>query len=244
MMTEDRHNTCIHSTQLSGLATLFGGVYSGTCTGKRGGTDCSGCSLYLGIHTPTQAPKNGLQQEVSMIKNPVIRSFTEEVLKTVPSYFWTAPASSSGKYHPIDSRGVGGLVRHVKKVVFISSTFVRAFGIESLYDLVYSALILHDGKKFGEGDGDLSMFPNHGRLMVDHIHGLIKSRQIQIAPDYRESIRQILRAILSHTGKWHGDQEKVPQTSLEQVVHLSDMMSSNKGVINYWTPDGEIIHVG
>ena len=57
----------------------------------------------------------------TMVLVPELKHITDqELLKAVanyfehvvPDYFWVMPASSTGKYHPDQDAGVGGLVRH------------------------------------------------------------------------------------------------------------------------------------
>lgn len=52
--------------------------------------------------------------ELSKIKDENIKKSTEYILNLLPDYFYTMPASTSGKYHPEFSLGEKGLVRHVK----------------------------------------------------------------------------------------------------------------------------------
>lgn len=50
-----------------------------------------------------------LQPELDQIRDEQIMTFTRYVLEKAPTYFWTVPSSSSGKYHPPQSNGEGGL---------------------------------------------------------------------------------------------------------------------------------------
>lgn len=62
------------------------------------------------------------KKELSLIKNENIRNFVKEFLNTVPDYFFTVAASSTGKYHPNYALGEGGLVRHTKAATRKSPT--------------------------------------------------------------------------------------------------------------------------
>ncbi len=44
--------------------------------------------------------KEVLQKELDFISNDVIHDFVSVALDKLPEYFWSVPASSSGKYHP------------------------------------------------------------------------------------------------------------------------------------------------
>ena len=52
--------------------------------------------------------------ELSRINDDKVKQSTEIILDLLPDYFYTMPASTSGKYHPHFSLGDGGLVRHIK----------------------------------------------------------------------------------------------------------------------------------
>lgn len=54
------------------------------------------------------------ENELNLIKNVDLRKLVELSLQSAPDYFFTIPASSTGKYHPQYALGEGGLVRHTK----------------------------------------------------------------------------------------------------------------------------------
>ena len=49
------------------------------------------------------------EKELELICSDEIRKMVELTLEKVPEYFYTIPASTTGKYHPAYSLGVGGL---------------------------------------------------------------------------------------------------------------------------------------
>ena len=63
------------------------------------------------------------ERELSYIKDENIKEFAKRIIEDADEYFFTVPASSSGKYHPDFARGEGGLVRHTKAVVFFTAEF-------------------------------------------------------------------------------------------------------------------------
>lgn len=169
-------------------------------------------------------PEEVFKEELKMIKDKGIKDFTAEVLNTmVPEYFWTCAASSSGKYHPTYSLGEGGVVRHVKLVVWMASEFTRAIPLtkkevmdsgigESLYnDIVISAAILHDIKKFGDNyDGTTKSLPKDNTK----IHG-IETAMEMYAKYFQEQkkevpykIKCILRGVAGHMGPWTDPQRR------------------------------------
>ena len=59
-------------------------------------------------------------QEINYIKNEKYRENAKILIEGLPDYFFSVPASSTGKYHPKFSSGDGGLVRHTKAAVRIA----------------------------------------------------------------------------------------------------------------------------
>ena len=92
--------------------------------------------------------------EVNYIKNDRIRENALRLIEKIPSYFYTEAASSTGKYHPEFSNGVGGLLRHTKVAVKIAETLLRNDSIGYKFtsdekDLILLAIIMHDSVKRG-----------------------------------------------------------------------------------------------
>lgn len=54
---------------------------------------------------------------IRMMSCPTCRKFVQTMLPAVPPYFYTVPASSTGKYHPRYTLGSGGLLRHTKAAI-------------------------------------------------------------------------------------------------------------------------------
>ena len=65
------------------------------------------------------------ETELNYISDDKIRDSTRYLLEKLPDYFYTMPASTSGKYHPEFSLGEGGLVRHTKAAVRIAVELFR-----------------------------------------------------------------------------------------------------------------------
>ena len=64
-------------------------------------------------------------KELSYIKNVTLRKIVAETLDKSPECIVEIPASSSGKYHPEYTIGVGGLVRHIKAAVGIAHCMIE-----------------------------------------------------------------------------------------------------------------------
>ena len=101
-------------------------------------------------------------KEIKYIKNERVKNSLITMLDRLPDYFYSVPASSTGKYHPSFSLGDGGLLRHTKAAVRIA---IELFQDESLNnftddekDLLIMALTLHDGLKSGKTKSEYTLF--------------------------------------------------------------------------------------
>lgn len=167
------------------------------------------------------------------IRNLVIGCMTQFAAE----YFWSCPASMSGKYHPKISLGEGGLVRHTKLAVWMGKELARAYALGVTdTDIVIAALLLHDIVKNGFGISDgFAKAPN-----ATAMHGIWLANRLRREPSaspqgLNRSIRAIIAAIAGHMGIWTDDRypESMPlnQTEFKQtsmIVHLADYVASRK----------------
>ena len=171
-----------------------------------------------------------MNKELDLIKTPAIRTLVEHCLKRVPEYFWTMPASTTGKYHPAYTLGEGGLVRHTKAAVWIANELLRLDmfkRIAVMSDEIYAALILHDTVKKGMD----------GSAYTTTDHPLQASELVQrVANDTccdHPSVRTIRRLIETHMGQWTTDFDgnevlPKPHSAEQSFVHLCDYLASRK----------------
>ena len=165
------------------------------------------------------------ERELDLIVNDDLRMAVKSYMdEAVPEYFWTDGASSSGKYHPEFSQGVGGLVRHTKAVVMFAEELLRmssyAYMREEYKDYVIAACIIHDTAKYGCGEYDKKAYKDHARnaakAFADYCEQVM---------DYQPS-EFLLNAVAAHMGQWSTDREDRPFTSIDRCVHMADYMAS------------------
>jgi 23S rRNA maturation-related 3'-5' exoribonuclease YhaM len=166
--------------------------------------------------------------ELGYIKNQQIRKFTESILHKIPEYFFSVPASSTGKYHPAYALGEGGLVRHTKAAVRIA---VEMFRIGYKFtddekDMIVSALILHDTNKSGAEKSEFTVH-EHPVLIAEF------AQKNKPADMDDEKVKIICGAIASHMGQWNTNKYSkvtlpVPSTVLQRYVHMCDYLASRK----------------
>ncbi|MGB9782609.1 MAG: hypothetical protein ACPLSY_04990 [Moorellaceae bacterium] len=162
-------------------------------------------------------------KELSLIRNPRLRAFAEACLKDAPDYFWRAPASSSGKYHPEWAWGKGGLVRHTKAAMRVAVDLLRAYPhLERKRDYIIAALLLHDTLKHGAGEGytvkEHPLLPEHRYRGHRPLVG-------------RRTYRKIMALIRTHMGVW-GPVRPRPgvftRLTAAELVHLADYIASRE----------------
>ena len=170
--------------------------------------------------------------ELSYILNPKIKEFTEKTLNTLPEYFFSIPASSSGKYHPNYALGEGGLVRHTQSAVRIAVEMFRLDIFkytEDDKDIIISSLILHDSYKSG--------IENSSHTVTEH--PLIAAKMIRSNTEINSCIEEnalnmIIDNIESHMGQFVFDYKTKkevlprPKSKIQHFVHWCDYLASRK----------------
>ena len=165
------------------------------------------------------------EREISLIESEDLRMFVKFYLEEyTPEYFWQVGASSSGKYHPIFSQGVGGLVRHTKAVVMFAEELLRmssyAYLKAEYKDYVIMACILHDTCKYGCCEYDTKAYSDHANNAAQQV------TQAWFEYFGTEIPFVLQNAIVSHMGQWTKNAEDRPFTNVDRCVHLADYMAS------------------
>lgn len=169
------------------------------------------------------------KSELSLIFNAGIRSFTEVCVMMAPDYiFYNAPASTSGKYHPIDELSGYGTVIHTKRVVTVAYELSRGLGCEQNRDQVISACILHDLRKQGvEPSGHtVKWHPDLGAKLVEEIYNDLKLISVS-------DFEMIRNCVGYHYGPWSikpWSKNLNDYTAEEMCVYLSDYIASKKSL--------------
>ena len=169
------------------------------------------------------------KNELALIHNDFMKEIAVKTLMAAPKEFWSAPASSSGKYHAEDERAAGGLVLHEKKVVKYAHYFAQEPDCWDemkannyiAYDGLIVAALLHDCVKSGNpwGAQTVSNHPDLASELVIKVNG---------ATLYT---RAIARTIKTHMGwKWGdtvwGDETNRAKTLCQKLLCRADMTGS------------------
>lgn len=168
--------------------------------------------------------------QLGYIVHDDIREKTVKVLEAVNEKFFTAPASSTGKYHPEYALGEGGLYRHTVAAVKIAHDilqreFVSQHVDERTKDFIISALILHDVCKSGITWNSRYTIFEHPLIAVELIEEVIGKDD-----DFTNTVSNL---ISTHMGEWNtskyatGNLPK-PESHIQFFVHICDYLASRK----------------
>lgn len=176
-----------------------------------------------------------LLNELHLIKDYNLRVWVAHYLDNcVPDYFFIVPASSSGKYHPPYTLGVGGLVRHTKSAVQIAEELLKLEQNHTLnvyHDEIIASLIIHDTFKHGVTDCGHTVF-EHPNLSAEKFSEFIIKNRAECSI---EQVNLICHLVRSHMGQWNtreGDPLILdkPITAEQQFVHMCDYLASRRNI--------------
>lgn len=160
------------------------------------------------------------------ITNEAIRKFTINVLDACDPILEKIPASTSGKYHPEECCGEGGLVIHILRACFFGNLAIKSLNLDKddiKGDIILSALLLHDIAK-KEKYPKYNDYVNHPVIaanMIEPFKGNLPDNIFKVIKD----------AIVSHMGPWTPNSHKKPMNKynlIEFIVYQSDYLASQK----------------
>ena len=170
-------------------------------------------------------------QEINYIKNEKYRENAKILIEGLPDYFFSVPASSTGKYHPKFASGDGGLVRHTKAAVRIAYELLNSM-IGGVFksdekDLIILGLTLHDGLKHGKEQEKYVRF-DHPLLAANYVK---ESKDKLTLND--EEIEFLYNIISSHMGPYNTNAYSdvvlpIPKNKYQKFVHMCDLLASRK----------------
>lgn len=176
-------------------------------------------------------------QELKNIKTMLHQEIAKICIMNAPEYFWVIPASSTGKYHPKSSLGVGGLVRHTKSVSAIAEIFLGHPKNDDLSqedkDDIRVACLIHDMVKLGD---DPKGYTVHDHPLLVRTVLCPYEPQDSTTPDIIiDTWDRICDLVSSHMGTWNTSKNSdivlpVPQTRKQNIVHMSDYIASRKDI--------------
>jgi hypothetical protein len=160
-----------------------------------------------------------IQQEIEKIQSEDIKDFTYQAFAEVDPKFWISPASSTGKYHPAEDNGDGGLVRHVVKGEAVIDQYLRReMAMQREIDIARSAFLLHDTCKNGVVWESNFTDYTHGKIAAEWLE---KFELADLAAK-----NEIISAVRYHMGQWSyavTPFEDRPYTKEEMMANLNEV---------------------
>lgn len=183
--------------------------------------------------------KELLKEYFDSVQDENVKKFMEQCIETIPEYWYTVPASSTGKYHPNYALGNGGLMRHTIALLRFFDRLVRNTMYGSPFtnremDLLRVACLMHDSRKSGsDEDFAISKYTKFDHPIL--AANVVRSIKTEYITD--EEKEMIANAIESHMGQWNVDtygKSKVelplPTNKYQKIVHLVDYLAAQKGI--------------
>lgn len=183
--------------------------------------------------------KDLLKEYFQSVQDENVKKFMEQCIATIPEYWFTVPASSTGKYHPNYALGNGGLMRHTIALLRFFDRLVRNTMYGSPFtnremDLLRVACLMHDSRKSGS-DEDYAV---NKYTKFDHpilAANVVRSIETEYITDEEKEL--VANAIESHMGQWNTDpygrckvELPLPTNKYQKIVHLVDYLAAQKGV--------------
>lgn len=181
--------------------------------------------------------RDTFERELDTFENSDIRELAEMMIDNIPEYFFTVPASSTGKYHPSYALGDGGLYRHTCALLRLMNHMFTIEQTQNQFtsrerDLLRLSGIMHDTRKSGEADNKskYTVF-NHPLLASDAIRKF--KGAVETVSD--EEIEIMSKACESHMGEFNTDRKSgatlpKPHNKYEKLLHLCDYLASRKDI--------------
>jgi len=173
--------------------------------------------------------------EINLIKDDAIRSFTRSVL-VKSSLFWITPSSGINGSTPPDEAFSSGNTLHAKRWARVANHLCNSYNVtEEERDFVISACLLGGVTRFIEdSSGELIYSEMHPYTVSQHVVKCIEMDKSVGNDAYsstlfitEDSVQTILRLIRCQKGPWSLVPETMPITYLDYIVHLADNISSN-----------------
>jgi 23S rRNA maturation-related 3'-5' exoribonuclease YhaM len=190
-----------------------------------------------------------MKVEVDKIRYSEIQKLVKAVLMKCNDYNATGAASSSGKYHPPQDLGDGGLVRHTKAVARNVERMLQCmpqYDADENWSVPYAAAILHDYCKYTEMNQKNSN-ENHPVLMSDLIGETYMKDESSYAAGTMTLVSRIQNCVSSHMSRWNkcwhvnGLEMPTPASPEQMILPYADMIGSAKWFRAEFDSDNNII---
>ena len=163
--------------------------------------------------------KDRFTAAVESITTLELRTLANHCLDKLPEHFWTQPSSSSGKYHPEDEHGPGGLALHTLRVMKVAEILIRASQPPIYANAIRLAAMLHDAARYGlNKKPSPHSLDEHPELSAEFLRECYLEKQ-----DTPPLALKAYNPILRHMGKWGKYRPESPE---DWIVHYADVIAS------------------
>ena len=184
-------------------------------------------------------------RELSYIKDNELKESLKKIIESLPSYWFSVAAASTGKYHPDYAQGDGGLLRHSKAAMMIGYELLSDPSIGDKYtnrekDLMLISLLVHDGLKLGNPKEKYTRF-DHPILMGKYI--LNNKDKFNLTEKDASFMNDVIK---THMGPWIVDYNgnevlEKPKNKYQNFVHMCDFLASRKKLLVVFDENNNIV---
>lgn len=159
-----------------------------------------------------------LMTMVSRIGDAALRNLVQKAIGDAPRDFFTAPSSSSGKFHPADEINHGGLVLHTARVARMAELLADYYRVTpELRDALIAGAIVHDMQKGGMPWKGYAA--DHGHLAAQWLGDTWGTRQ--------HASRELVRELAAnHMAQWNKPAPTPPTTLAHQLMSYADYLAA------------------
>ena len=195
------------------------------------------------------------QSYIPWSKNEFLQIIRGYLTLVTPEYFWSIPASSSGKYHPNISLGVGGLVRHTMLAADILLELSRLDTYSGVHiEEAMAAILIHDTFKNGNSDSGHTVishpiiasdeFIAYAMKYINNLNEIPVLYGVEVH-NLRNMVKRVGYAVAFHMGQWYKN-KAIPEATdetcgserrnvIRDIVAMADYMASRKIFDTYCT---------
>lgn len=171
-----------------------------------------------------------------------VKAYFIDMAEFVPDYFFTIPASTSGKYHSAQQCGMCGELIHAFMIQACWDMLLELDSIKEdiapdahTRDIIRCFPFLHDAVKCGK-EGGRHTVREHPKLAANLIHE--SHPRHDISPEDKQLLAGM---VATHSGQWNTNRRKEvilpkPRTLVEKLGHYTDMFCSRDYFL-YQVPD-------
>lgn len=171
-----------------------------------------------------------------------IKAYFISMAEHVPDYFFTMPASTSGKYHSEQQCRAGGQLIHafmfqscLEHLIALERNRSNFASDPHTRDLMRCVPLFHDAYKCGTANSKYTV-PDHPVIAAAWVRNTKPAHDISLYD--KEIIAGMCEA---HSGEWNTDRSKKeimpkPRNDMEFLIHECDILSSRKD-LTYDVPE-------